>query len=187
MHITLLRHGKPSFQLSGLVRAEALPHIANAYRLSGIIDTPPPSKTMVFARQHDLFISSDLPRSVESAQALGLPDIHLREPLFHETPIPHFSSGKMALPIGVWITVLRLLWLFGFSRNGESYSDARRRGRDAAERLANLANEHGNVILIGHGFMNHFIAKELNAIGWSGPVSPGKRFWEYASYRYSHT
>lgn len=181
MHITLLRHGKPAFQLSGLVRAEALPQIADAYAVSGIIDEPP-EDTKTFAQRHDLVISSDLPRAVESAHALGLKHIHHKDPLFRETPIPHLNSGRMTLPIGIWVVVLRMLWLFGFSRNGESLTNARRRARQAAERLAQLANEHGNIILVGHGFINHFIAKELKAMGWSGPGSPGKGYWEFASF-----
>ncbi|MBS3935323.1 MAG: hypothetical protein KGZ43_04045 [Sulfuritalea sp.] len=66
-------------------------------------------------------------------------------------------------------------------------SDARRRARQAAERLAELAEEHQNVLLVGHGFINHFIAKELQKSGWLGPSRPGKGFWGYGIYERTTT
>lgn len=52
----------------------------------------------------------------------------------------------------------------------------------AALRLIELAEEHQKVLLVGHGFINHFIAKELQKGGWYGPTRPGKRFWSYGTY-----
>lgn len=181
MRITLLRHGKPAFELKGKVRAKDLGEIARSYDLSGIADVPP--KETVEAAQGSCFVvCSHLERSLDSAKALGCSEIHLSDALFCETAIPHFDSGSITLPVGVWAVILRLLWLFGFSRNGESFADARKRARHAAVRLAELADEHQHVLLVGHGFINHFIAKELKKNGWSGPSKPGQGFWEYAVY-----
>lgn len=97
--------------------------------------------------------------------------------------MPHFSSGFLALPIGLWVVLLRLLWLFGFSRNGESIVDTKARARQAARRLMELSQQHERVLLIGHGFINYLIARELRAQGWRGPKKPGRRYWEYSVYR----
>lgn len=40
MQITLLRHGKPEFELNGRVQARELGSIAISYDLSGIVDLP---------------------------------------------------------------------------------------------------------------------------------------------------
>lgn len=181
MRITLLRHGKPAFELKGIARAKDLGEIAQSYDLSGIADRPP-GETVAATRGDHLVVCSHLVRSVESARALGFSDVHLQDPLFCETAMPHFRSGALSLPIGVWVVVLRILWVFGFSRNGESLSDARARARQAAARLVELAEQHRNVLLVGHGFINHFIAQELRKLGWHGPSKPGRGFWAYGIY-----
>jgi broad specificity phosphatase PhoE len=186
MRITLLRHGKPAFELKGNVRGKDLGVIARSYDLSGIVGAPPRETVTAIQGDH-VVVCSHLVRSVESAKALGFSEVHVKDPLFCETAIPHFGSGSVPLPVSVWIVVLRLMWLFGFSRNGESLSDARRRARQAAERLVELAEEHQNVLLVGHGFINHFIAKELQKSGWLGPSKPGKGFWSYGIYERATT
>lgn len=186
MRITLLRHGKPVFELKGNVRGKDLGMIAKSYDMSGIVGSPP-RETVTAIQGNHVVVCSHLVRSVESAKALGCSEAHVIDPLFCETAIPHFGSGSVPLPVKVWIVLLRLFWLFGFSRNGESLSDARRRARQAAERLAELAEEHQNVLLVGHGFINHFIAKELQKSGWLGPSRPGKGFWGYGIYERTTT
>lgn len=184
--ITLLRHGKPAFELKGIVRAKDFGIIAKSYDLSGIVGSPP-TATATAIQGNRIVVCSHLPRSVESAKALGCSKVHVKDPLFRETAIPHFDSGSVPLPVSVWVVVLRLLWLFGFSRNGESLIDARMRAKQAAKRLVALAEEHQTVLLVGHGFINHFIAKELQKIGWLGPSRPARGFWGYGTYERATT
>ncbi len=181
MRITLLRHGKPDFELKGIVRARELSAVANSYDLSGIADVPP-GTAVEATRESRLVVCSHLPRSLESAKALGFLEAHVTDPLYCETAMPHFQHGSILLPVGLWAVMLRIMWLFGFSRNGESLADARKRARRAAARLMELAAEHRHVLLVGHGFMNSFIAKELLRGGWCGPSRPGKGYWEYGVY-----
>lgn len=181
MRITLLRHGRPAFELEGNVQAKDLAEIAKSYDLSGIADIPPRETVEAIQRDH-FVVCSHLARSIESAKALGFSEIHVRDPLFCETAIPHFGSGCVSLPVSVWIVVLRILWLFGFSRNGESLANARIRAKKAAERLVELAEEHQNILVVGHGFINHFIANELKKSGWLGPSNPDKGYWGYGIY-----
>jgi broad specificity phosphatase PhoE len=77
---------------------------------------------------------------------------------------------------------LRFLWLFGLSENGESRTHAKSRAKLAAARLAELAEEHEDVLLVGHDCINHLIARELRNNGWNGPAKPGDGFWEYGIY-----
>ena len=164
------------------MRAGELADIALSYENSGIIDEPP-GEVLHVAQRHKVIVCSDLPRSVQSAQALGADTIHSVEALFRETAIPYFSSGSIVLPMSVWIIVLRSLWLAGFSRNGESLLNAKLYARAATEMLIQLAYKHEKVLLVGHGFMNYFIAKELVSNAWAGPPRPGNGYWEYAVYR----
>jgi len=181
MQITLLRHGKPTVELAGTARAKDLAAIAKAYDASGIVDLPPP-ETLAELRHANYVVCSDLPRSVESAHALGFGQLHVADSVFRESALPHFDSGSIALPITAWVTICRVLWLAGFSQNGENYTAAKARARQAAIRLIALAEAHDNVLLVGHGLMNYLIAQQLRANNWRGPAKPGKRFWEYGVY-----
>jgi broad specificity phosphatase PhoE len=182
MRITLIRHGRPKFQLKGCLKAENLASIARRYDSSGIVDTPP-SATIEAISGHDIAVCSHLTRSQESANALGIRDIELCDPLFAETLIPHFDRGSIAMPIGFWIVLLRLFWLLGYSKNGESVFNARSRAQRAADKLINLADGGKHVVLIGHGLFNYMIANALLKNGWTGPSRPGSDYWGFGVYK----
>lgn len=182
--IILLRHGKPAVDLVGMACAADLAQMAAAYNAAGIVDQPPPAVLHAVGNA-DIVLCSDLLRAQESARALGFAEVYTVEVDMREAAIPHFASGSIKLPVSVWLLVLRILWLAGFSRNGESYAAARSRARQAAARLVALAERHASVLLVGHGVMNYLIARELRASGWQGPAKPGKRFWDYGVYRCS--
>ena len=186
MRITLLRHGKPAFELKGNVSAKNLKEIAESYDLSGIVGAPP-NEAITATKGNNCIVCSHLPRSIESAEALGYYQVCLKEPLFCETALPHFNNGSIPLPITFWVVVLRILWLFGFSQNGESITHAKKRAKYAAKKLIQLANEHQSVLLVGHGFINHFIAKELRKCGWLGPQKLSKGYWGYGIYEQATT
>jgi hypothetical protein len=121
-------------------------------------------------------------RSIESASALGFSEVDIKDPLFRETGIPHFRPGYLSLPINAWIGVSRFLWLLGLAENDESRTHAKSRAKLAAARLAELADEHQDVLLVGHDCINCLIARELRNNGWTGPAKPGNGFWEYGIY-----
>jgi broad specificity phosphatase PhoE len=186
MRITILRHGQPAFEPRKKVRAKDLEEISRSYDLSGVADTPP-SDTSAALKDSKLVVCSHLMRSIESANALGFSEVHIKDPLFRETGIPHFRPGYLSLPINAKIAFSRFLWLFGISENGESRSHAKNRAELAAARLVELAEEHQDVLLVGHDFFNQLIARELRNHGWSGPSKPGNGFWEYGIYERAAT
>ena len=55
-----------------------------------------------------------------------------------------------ALPPGLWLSLLRLLWFCGYGGSVESFRHARRRAAQAASQLIALS-ERGAVLLAGHG------------------------------------
>lgn len=182
MHITLMRHGQPKFSLQGWVQTKDLPFIAKKYEATGIVGGPP-EKTLKTVQKNNYIVCSHLKRSVDSAHSLGFTKIDLIDPLFAETAIPHFAKGHLKLPVSIWVILLRFLWLFGFSRNGESLLNAKKRAKVAAKKLITLAETHNEVLLIGHGFINFFITKELRKLDWQGSKKPDKDFWAYNVYK----
>jgi hypothetical protein len=57
------------------------------------------------------------------------------------------------------------------------------RASTAARRLQSLASE-GPVLLLGHGFMNRMIAKQLVADGWVRQKRNGSQYWSVTVYLY---
>ena len=137
------------------------------------------------AKSCNIVVCSDLPRSVESARALGVNEIDFIESMFREMELPHGSFPSPKLSPNIWAAFFRLLWFFGYSSNGESLREAKSRASKGANRLKEIAANNGSVLLVGHGFVNRFIANELVSNGWQGPANPGKQFWEFGVYEYA--
>lgn len=180
MEIILLRHGNPEVELKGYINASELKKLTITYAESGIKDFPPETLKDQFTSHY--VVCSNLERSIHSAKKLNFKQIHLSDALFKESDIPYFNQSIIKLPVMTWLVILRILWLFGFNKNGESIKQAKNRAKYASKKLIELAEEHEKVILIGHGLMNRLIAKQLNYKNWKGPVSPGKRYWEFGIY-----
>ena len=184
MEITLIRHGRPEVGLKGIARANDIPKIIENYNQSSIIDLPPEESIQQSVRCN-VAICSNLPRSLKSAEALGFKNIQVSDSIYREIDLPHFKQGPVVLPLSIWLALLRVMSLFGFSKNGESVSMAKKRANLAVSKLIEHASEFQSVVLVGHGFMNYFIAKELISRKWIGPSKPGKKYWEYAVYRFN--
>ena len=180
MEIILLRHGKPTLELKGNMNSSEFKELAVAYAQSGIKDSAPKQLKERFDAHY--IVCSDLERSIQSAKSIGVKEIHLIDPLFKESDIPYFEQRFFKLPVTVWLVLYRLMWMFGFSKNGESYAAAKNRAYVAASKLITLAEEHDKVLLVGHGLMNRIIAKRLCVNNWTGPISPGKKYWEFGIY-----
>ncbi len=186
MQIVLLRHGKPNVPVYGKLRANKIHHWISSYNSAGLAPNVAPSSNAIeIASRCNIVACSDLPRSIESAQALGIKEINIMEPVFREMGLPYVSFPFLKLSPNIWVVVFRVLWFLGCSSNSESIREAKIRAANGANRLKDMAINYGSVLLVGHGFVNRFIAKELLSNGWKGPRNPGNNYWEFGVYRYS--
>lgn len=186
MLIVLLRHGKPDFPEHGKLRVGEIHRWVESYNSAGLVAQHKPSKQAIeVANSCNAVVCSNLPRSVESAYALGVNEIDFIEPIFREMELPHGSFPSPKLSPNFWAALFRFLWFFGYSSNGESLREAKSRASMGANRLKEIAENNGSVLFVGHGFVNRFIAKELLSTGWHGPMNPGKQFWEFGVYEYA--
>lgn len=183
MEIILLRHGEPELELKGFISAKEFKNLVKQYNDAGIRDEPPEKLKKYFKSYY--VICSNLERSIQSAIKLDINRINLTDNLFKEADIPHYDRGFIKLPVGIWLIFFRIMCLFGFSQNGESFIQAKKRAVNAVKMLTALAEENEKLIIIGHGLMNRLIAKQLITEGWKGPVSPGKKYWQFGQYNKS--
>ncbi len=184
MKIILMRHGKPDFDFSRRVKATDFAHIIYEYDTAGIVDQPP-TQAMELAQQCNAVVVSDLIRSGLSAHALKLENIVLTSDLFKEASLPYPSKGNLKFSISIWAVLLRVAWRLGYSQNGESFKAASNRAKEAAGVLMQLAEEHGSVLLVGHGVMNRLLAKALRKHSWQTEISPSSKHWAFGVYEYA--
>lgn len=169
----------------GKVKAYEMNKWIECYNSAGIDQTLlPPAHATEMASNCNAIVCSDLPRSVESANALKAKagNVILSDAIFREMDLPYTNWNTLRLPSAIWVALFRILWFLGFSPRCESYYSARLRAITGAQRLKELAAEHESVLLIGHGLLNRFLAKELLSTGWQGPTSPGNQYWEFGVY-----
>lgn len=186
MQIVLVRHGRPKFRSGAWMRASELPGWIAAYDAAGIDPAfPPPAGSIAQAGRCRFTVCSHLPRSLESARALGIQKVDLCGALFRELDLPCAPWHTPKLPWLLWVALFRLLSLLGYAENGEPFRAGRRRAELCAERLSALAAEHESVLFVGHGGLNWLIARNLKRAGWSGPALSPLHHWEYGIYRYN--
>ena len=125
---------------------------------------------------------STLRRSVESAELLCKGQNVLQSDLFSEAQLPYANWQKIKLPPGAWLVLFRISWFLGYCNNSESRKQVQVRAKQAAKKLIQLAENHGNIIYIGHGIFNRFVAGELIKNGWQGARNPAGSYWGHTDY-----
>ena len=179
--IILMRHGQPNLAEVKPISARDMKHWIEQYDLSEITAQPAPQTSVELAVNASVIVSSTAPRALTSVRALGLQPSIVDE-VFCEAKLPYGRWTRPRLSPFTWAFILRILWLCGFAGNVESAQKAKLRAKEAAEHLASVSGE-GPVLLLGHGFMNRMIAKQLEAAGWTRHHSSGSRYWSATTYR----
>lgn len=184
MQIALLRHGKPKFPKSGWVSGNEFRDWLGTFNANGLSDRSlPPPELLKGVEKYSCVVCSDIGRSIESAGHLGLKEREVEDRLFREAELPHWNHSWLKLPPALWTALLRVLWLMGYSKDCESKSEAKARAERGAQKLIYLAEKEGSVLLVGHGIVNRYIAKELSAKGWAGPRSPRYGYWSFNVFK----
>jgi len=183
LKIVLMRHGKPQIDKHLRLNASEFGIWVGKYNAAGI-DTlcPPPFVAIEQVNQCSMTVCSDLPRSLESARALGVERIGLTDHMFREMDMPHATWRFPKIYLSVWLVFFRLAWAFGYSSNVESFKAAKERARGCAEYLARLASTHDAVLFVGHGSLNWFIAKYLKEMGWWSSKKAPRRYWDFSVF-----
>jgi broad specificity phosphatase PhoE len=184
VEVVILRHGKVNYPPIKMISARDFTKWVEAYN-SNELDRSlqPTEEAFNIANRARAVVCSDLPRSIESAEYLGIKDITVIDSHFQEAGLPVGPWKYPKLSVRVWAIFFRLSWLFGYSNGSESLSEAKKRAKKSTEKLIQMAEEHKIVLFVGHGIINRLIAKELRRLGWSGPKVPSRKYWEYGIYK----
>ena len=183
MKIGLLRHGRPEVDGSARISASEMRGWIARYDKAELCESSIPTEdTQCITASFNSVFCSNLPRSIGSAKAVKSNGEITESPLFRELPLPDLNGELIKLKPGTWTIVLRALWLAGYSRNAESFTQSKSRIRKATRMLVDEAHKNNSVLLVGHGFTNVMIAKALIGDGWMGPSRPRHGHWGASVY-----
>jgi len=188
MEIYIMRHGKPDVSMLSNKRmaSKDLLEGLEIYDSCGILKASKPEDTTLDRfREFSAVVSSDLKRSIESALLLCSQQSLIVDALFREVEEVFFKIPILKFTPRTWGNIILLFWFIGLLELKRSFRAAKIRAKRCADKLIGLAEEHGKVLLVGHGFINTYIAKELVSLGWDGPKikMPNRRYWGYDVYK----
>lgn len=183
MQIILVRHGRPDHGAARWSTPAGMKHWVERYNAAAVVGTERPHALMQLADSVGVVVCSSLQRCVESRSHLKCDCRQEPDPLFAEAHLPYPDWGAPLLPSRIWRVTFRTAWFLGFSSHTEHVKVSSRRAGAAADRLIELAELHGSVLLMGHKIMNVLIARQLRRRGWHGPVFPLlTSYWQPSRY-----
>ncbi len=180
--ITLIRHGRPTVSLKTWVPGNRLRQFVDRYNQAEIApDSFPKDRAIARIQESRWVFTSDLPRTIGSAQKLGCSQPHPPDSDFREVDCWWDMPVPWCLPAWSWIVLIRLIWPFNLITVPETPAIAQNRAARAAQKLI-YHSQSGPVVLVGHGGMNTLIARELKRLGWQGANQPSLRHWGESTY-----
>lgn len=180
MRVILMRHGKPSLPPQQSVTSVDFKNWIEAYNSAEICENLKPElKSIEIAKSCNVVLCSNLKRSVNSAIVLGVNEIASTEHNLREMEMPWGKIANFKIQPKCWAVIFRILWFFGYSKNSESFKEAKLRASHAASLLEHSARESGSVLFVGHGMLNRYIAKYLVENGWQVREKVGSNYWEF--------
>lgn len=183
MRIVLMRHGKPSLPPPKAVSSIDFKSWIDAYNSAALCQNLKPTKeTVDIVKTCNAIFCSHLPRSFASANLLGIDKVDCIKYELREMEMPWGHLTHIKIKPAYWAVIFRVLWFFGYANNSESFKDAKLRAGEAALLLEATAKEKCNVLFLGHGMLNRYIAKSLVRNGWQVKKKVGSRYWEFGVF-----
>ena len=184
MGIYLVRHGKPTVSLQEKIHGNQFLDFLKRYDTAGIArESIPPENLVAVVQNANIVFTSNLNRTIHSAKILQPQVQPISNSIFREINCWRNFSTSIKLSALSWAIISRLLWELRISPIVESPVATRKRAKQAAELLIGEHHNHGSVVLIAHGGINTFIAKELRLLGWQGSRNPNNQHWGCTEYR----
>ncbi|MEH0155185.1 histidine phosphatase family protein [Limibacter armeniacum] len=175
--IVLVRHGQPDLSRKGWFNRKEAAAFVHAYDSVGIV----PFKVNPICNeglQHPMIFCSSIERAVNTSKLIFeekydiVTDARFRE---FERKVMHFWNIKM--PLGVWLSVSRGLWILGLNDKGiETKRKAKLRSKGNADFLIAQTEASQQVILVAHGFHNRYVMKYLKKQGWKTVRKGGSHY-----------
>ncbi len=164
MELIIYRHAEPTVSADEIISGRDFPLWVKRYNESGII----PDDISILKEK--IVYTSNLARSIETGYLIGN-KINVTS-FLREAEIPLIQFPQINLKANLWLFAARILWLAGFNRNCESFSEAKKRAGQIVKMFKGVGLNEQRIVAVGHGFINRLIKKELLRRGWVLKESP---------------
>lgn len=184
MHIHLFRHGPSAYHEPAMLTYTQFGTWIDRYDAAGIRSMNGPDKVNVLpVPPAQSVLASDLPRAIETAHLLYPDAMIISNAVFREAHLPVLPLRGIRFKAEIWVILAQLAWRCGWAPDGESAKRAHQRAAEAANLLIAQTIGRDDVALIGHGFFNRLIARELIRRQWIGPRRPTSTHCSYTTYK----
>jgi hypothetical protein len=182
--ITIIRHGMPEahhrYAIHTLLKGSDLIELItdwNKCELSS--ENRIPNKLKVHIDGSGKFITSKLKRAIDSFRLLGIKESESTE-LLNEGELPYGFLKEIYLPLALWAFLTRLLWVIGFHKNSESCKEFKNRIKKAADYIDGQSHRSDHIVVMGHGFTNMQLKKEIKRKNWKHILNHGGHgYWSF--------
>jgi len=179
--VVLIRHGRSSHVVKGLLDLDAFLKWREAYEAAGIGENEvPPRELVLEAQSAGAFVSSDVRRAIESARLLAAGRDVIASPLLRELSLVPLRLPGLRLPLMGWALTYGVKWLM----RRHATPEEEQRVRIAAQWLIDLSARHGEVIVLTHASFRSLLAKEFARREWK-PVTPRRRSAHWSAWSFS--
>jgi len=180
--IILLRHGEVDIKDYKNISANQFRKWIIEYNNSDIkSEFSSKNEIQNLLNETDILICSNLKRSIQSIEIFDKIPFETND-IFNEAELPYSNWNLLKLNPKIWLIIFRILWLFGYSQNCESFKKTKQRAKNATEKLIELSKQNKPIILIGHGIINKLIQKELILQKWNETKKVKSNNWDYGVF-----
>jgi broad specificity phosphatase PhoE len=185
LQIVLARHGRPDLPAEArrAISGREIGRWYRDYNDSGIVVGEAPAHLREAARAAGCIVASDLRRAIESAACLTAAENVRVEVALREVGFPESLDSSLRLSPNLWVFIARTAQMLDRRDEEGGRAAVRARAASVAGTLSELALEHCNVVAVGHGWFNRFVARELRRQGWQGPRFVPGGYWSSVTYQ----
>ena len=182
--IVLARHGRPDLpaDLARPISGRDIGRWYERYDRLGIAADDMPAALREALAAAPCVVTSDARRAIETAARAVDPDRVRIEPGLGEVSFPASISMPVRLSPNTMVLLARAFQMARWCACDEPVPATRARAATAAATLSRLAEAHGWLVFVGHGWFNRFVARELRRHGWRGPQWLPTGYWSTATY-----
>lgn len=174
MEIILQRHGYPQVSGEEKILGSEFCDWLEKYRNTDI-------EPIIWEKEKvPVIYCSSLKRSISTARQIGT-HIVVKEDLC-EADLPKLKFPRVRLKWKYWIFIARIIWICGYSKGCESQKKFKERIGEVVTWLESMTHPE-KLYLVGHGWLNRSLTKELQKRNWILIESNGNGFLSYQKLR----
>lgn len=168
--IYLLRHAEVAIEKPGWGKAEKVREYKKQYKAAPVKQEIPGKLRAIADSLYAIskIYTSNLPRSQQTARLLfGDSAPFVTDSRLNEIEYPVLNNKLIKLPVKFWLSLSRGLWMLNLNKKEfNSLKEEKDRIRELAIELTAISEKEENVFIVGHGFLNRLLLKELKNTGW---------------------